>query len=248
MVPPALKSKGSVARNTAVEPADTRSTKSALAALGLYEVPKTGLTPWPDERMFDAIERFQEYKGLKTDAEMKPDGETVRELSQALGKTGLRFRNGRSHGGRGSAHGLRLKKRETLREKPADDLAVGSVRLSKRGKETIGSNLDVGIHPFDVKKGISVDAVSNTLGVDGIRYTVDWYALDKDGNVIPEFRRPNHRPQEAGGHLLPFEPSRRDFKPPFKSAHGYRAIIRVPPQPSYSGKSAGPVLRVYELQ
>lgn len=244
---PQLRLKGPVARNTAVDPEDTRTTKSALAALGHYEVPKSGITPWPDERMFQAIKRFQKAKGLKTDSEIKPGGETARELSQVLGEGNIKPQQSRH---RMAAEGMTPKTRESKNDRPLErqTKSDGSSASPKRGKEPIGPNLDVGMHPFDVKKGISVDAVSNTLGVDGIRYTVDWYALDKSGNVIPQFRKQDHRPQEAGGHLLPFKPSRRDFKPPFDSPHGYRVIIRIPPQPAYNDNSAGPTLRVYELQ
>ena len=47
-----------------------------------------------------------------------------------------------------------------------------------------------------IKGPIKVELSSQTdYHYDGQFYTVDWFALDANGRVIPEFRRPDHRPK-----------------------------------------------------
>ena len=73
-----------IGRSYAVDPEDTRRMKVALRDLGYFETPLYGLTPYPDERMFRGIERFQEDFGLRRDGIVKPDGETAAKLAAAL--------------------------------------------------------------------------------------------------------------------------------------------------------------------
>lgn len=246
-MPRELALKGTVARNSAVEPEDTRTTKRALSRIGLYAVPRSGLTSWPDEQMFQAIKRFQKSAGLKADSIIKPKGATARRLARVLDENdsdvaGPRDFLARAPGPAESGLGDFDEEHEF-----EGDRAQPS-GLPRRSEKPISRDLDSGTHEFIVKNGISVDAVSNTLGIDGIRYTVDWYALDKGGNVIPQLRSPEFRPEEAGGHLFPFKSRRRDFQPPFSSPHGYMAVVTIPPQSANNANSAAPFLRVHELQ
>ncbi|MDV7341731.1 peptidoglycan-binding domain-containing protein [Terasakiella sp. A23] len=63
---------------------DVIKTKSALNAVGKYDVPDFGITDIPDMNMIDGLKSFQSDNGLKVDGVMKPDGPTQNALSQAL--------------------------------------------------------------------------------------------------------------------------------------------------------------------
>lgn len=76
-------------RAARIDEEDTLQTKSALRTLGHYVTPPYGLTPYPDETMFDAIRMFQNDKGIAVDGVMKPGGETERAINIAL-STGSR--------------------------------------------------------------------------------------------------------------------------------------------------------------
>lgn len=203
--------KGTVARNQSVRAEDTLATKKALSESGFYKIPGFGLTPWPDEAMFQGLKRFQKAEGLPVDGVLKSDGETA-HLWKSVDDAGS---------GEGPSRS----------KSPVEVLPAGTREKQVRAR-----------------KGISIDAVTNTLGVDGIRYTVDWYQLNEAGKVIPEFRREDHRPAEGGGHVLYRVPSRHDFVPPRASEHGYLFIIRVPPQEAYNGNSAGVDLKIFALE
>ncbi|MEX0693434.1 MAG: hypothetical protein WD075_03220 [Rhodospirillales bacterium] len=102
-----------------------------------------------------------------------------------------------------------------------------------------------GRNEFDVDGPVKIDPKSVTAGVDGLRYEVDWYTLDKDGKVVPEWRSDDYRPKEGPG-LSFYGTSKPDIHyPPIPSKYGYRVIIRIPPQPDYNANSAGTYLDVY---
>ena len=65
-----------------VELNDVQKIKSALLQLGYYNIPEYGFTPYPDEKLFQAIKSFQKDEGLKVDGVMKPQGETIKALSR----------------------------------------------------------------------------------------------------------------------------------------------------------------------
>ena len=73
-----------VAPNASARPLDVVKMKSALKALGFYDAPEWGVTPYPDAALFDAIKTFQQAAGIKADGVVKPDGETEAMLSRAL--------------------------------------------------------------------------------------------------------------------------------------------------------------------
>ena len=66
---------------------DTLSMKGVLRQLGHYETPDYGMTPYPDERMFQGIRGFQKAKGLLVDGVVEPNGPTARALGEALRPT-----------------------------------------------------------------------------------------------------------------------------------------------------------------
>lgn len=73
-----------VRKNTDVDPGNTVLTKSLLSVLGEYEVPAHGITPWPDQSMFEAIGRFQKTNNPETDQVMLPDGPTITKIGNSL--------------------------------------------------------------------------------------------------------------------------------------------------------------------
>lgn len=63
-----------IASDTSVSEDETQSIKTALAQMGLYEIPSYGLTPYPDQAMFDGITKLQNRLGLETTGSMRPGG------------------------------------------------------------------------------------------------------------------------------------------------------------------------------
>lgn len=77
---------GALAANSPARPLDVLRIKSALGALGHYDAPEWGVTPFPDGALFAGIEAFQRARGLKVDGRMTPAGETEAALVQVLSK------------------------------------------------------------------------------------------------------------------------------------------------------------------
>ena len=63
------------------DPDDVLAAKSAFKQLGYYETPSYGLTPYPDQTLFDGIRSYQKDKGLTVDGYMLPAGETEKSLN-----------------------------------------------------------------------------------------------------------------------------------------------------------------------
>lgn len=63
---------------------DVLRTKTALNKLGHFETPSYGMTEYPDEPLFQGIEKFQEFHGLQKDGIIKPGGETEAKLGDVL--------------------------------------------------------------------------------------------------------------------------------------------------------------------
>ena len=80
--------KSTLGRNYKVDLDDTRRTKQALLDLGYFETPSYGLTDYPDEALFTAIEKFQTEYDLRRDGIMKPGGETATELGIQVASKG----------------------------------------------------------------------------------------------------------------------------------------------------------------
>jgi hypothetical protein len=68
---------------------DVLKTKSALNAVGSYDVPDFGITEIPDNNMIDGLKNFQANNGLKVDGVMKPGGPTENALGQTLANSGV---------------------------------------------------------------------------------------------------------------------------------------------------------------
>lgn len=58
--------------------------KKDLSVSGHYKEPEYGMTPYPDQALFDAIKDYQRQNGLQADGVMLPDGETERHMLDNL--------------------------------------------------------------------------------------------------------------------------------------------------------------------
>lgn len=79
-----IRLRGVIDRAARVDESDTLQTKMALGELGYYRTPGYGMTPYPDEPMFDGIRKYQHDNRLRVDGMMKPGGETESSLNQKL--------------------------------------------------------------------------------------------------------------------------------------------------------------------
>ena len=86
---PPFKLNATLGRAYNTDPDDVLRTKQVLRKLGHFEAPSYGMTEYPDEPLFQGIEKFQERYGLRRDGVMKPDGETVAKLGQVMAEQGL---------------------------------------------------------------------------------------------------------------------------------------------------------------
>gem|GEM_PF-2108396 len=103
-----LKLKSEVASNSSVDLVDSLRVKQGLNKLGYLQEPKFGITRYPNQQMFDAIQDFQKGKGLKIDGVMKPGGETEQTLSKILTDNGLFFKDAHEDELRSSSEALAL--------------------------------------------------------------------------------------------------------------------------------------------
>lgn len=77
------------------DPDDVLSAKSKFTRLGYYEVPRYGLTPYPDQPLFDGIRDFQKDNALTVDGYMLPGGETEHSVNNSLATNGRNAKNDR---------------------------------------------------------------------------------------------------------------------------------------------------------
>ena len=127
------KLKSTIGRNYSVEEDDTLTMKNVLKKLGYYETPNYGMTPFPDEPMFEGVRGFQKAKGLLVDGIVAPRGPTARALGEALNPTVPRramiaakaAATGRPVGG--TAFGGLLRQAPSPKERP-DTRPTGSER------------------------------------------------------------------------------------------------------------------------
>lgn len=73
-------------RNHNVDLDDSLSIKRALNSLGYYQIPRHGLTPYPDEALFKGIKAFQRDSRLRADGIMEPGGETAVALGESISR------------------------------------------------------------------------------------------------------------------------------------------------------------------
>ncbi len=69
-----------LARDSRADPQDVLDVKEFLQNAKFYKVPSYGLTPYPDEHLFEAIKNYQINKRLKVDGVMNIDGETQNQM------------------------------------------------------------------------------------------------------------------------------------------------------------------------
>lgn len=75
------------AANSAVDEEDARALKRSLNWLGYYmPFEKVGISPYPDQAIFEAIRKFQTDQGLPKTGAMKPGDETETALSKEISK------------------------------------------------------------------------------------------------------------------------------------------------------------------
>ncbi len=79
-----IRTSKTIGRNYVVHENDVKVIKEALRSVGYYKVPEYGMTPYPDEKMFDSIRTFQKDNDLKVDGIVHPDGETLDALNREI--------------------------------------------------------------------------------------------------------------------------------------------------------------------
>jgi len=93
--PYGLSSTISESHNT--KPDDVKLVKRMLSEEGHYQVPRFGITPYPDTSMINAIKGFQKENGLNVDGVVKPEGPTMIAMARSPRLTCTRC--GAKHGG-----------------------------------------------------------------------------------------------------------------------------------------------------
>ncbi|MCP5366046.1 MAG: peptidoglycan-binding protein [Hyphomicrobiales bacterium] len=73
-------------RSHNTDPDDVLAAKAAFRGLGYYRTPRYGMTPYPDEPLFEGITAFQRDHDLAADGLMKPGGPTAKRLGRVLAK------------------------------------------------------------------------------------------------------------------------------------------------------------------
>lgn len=86
-----IKLKQTIGRNYVIDPDDVRQIKAGLNHIGYYEIPDYGLTPYPDNALYQSIEEFQRDESLKKDGVIKPDGPTLKKLNERLSVKSQKF-------------------------------------------------------------------------------------------------------------------------------------------------------------
>jgi len=76
--------KGRVAGNAPTDLEDSGTVKMALTSLGYYDDTKTGLSPYGDRQLFQAIQSFQKDNKLEVDGVIDADGPTQKTIKERL--------------------------------------------------------------------------------------------------------------------------------------------------------------------
>ncbi|WNK00113.1 hypothetical protein L2D14_01485 [Thalassospiraceae bacterium LMO-JJ14] len=130
-----LKLASRVDRAAQVHEDDTLQTKATLKALGHYKTPSYGMTPYPDEPMFDGIKAYQKANKLKIDGVMKPGGETEQSMNERVAEAQAAERE--RHG----ATARRKERRDALqrerRQKTSDEDSPFLDTLEKASREKL---------------------------------------------------------------------------------------------------------------
>ena len=127
-----LRLKQGVGENTVHDLDDVVAVKKVLRRLGHYDTPSYGLTPYPDQVMFDGIKAFQRQQDMTVDGIATPGGATELRLNRVLRQAGA------------AGLGRRTQKAEANDERTEDVAALKKViairkeeieRIEKRIKE-----------------------------------------------------------------------------------------------------------------
>ena len=73
-----------VGSDIAVDEEDALAVKRGLRKLGLYSIPRYGLTPYPDEAMFEGVRALQARLGLEPTGSIRPGGPEEEAIGRAL--------------------------------------------------------------------------------------------------------------------------------------------------------------------
>lgn len=190
-----------------------------------------------DPSISASIERFQRDFGLESDGIVLPGGPTEQVLDMALAA--------RREDGEAGLSSLRDSMREAgaaFEPKPGSTVPVAASAQQEKSAEwqAIGPDVTDGTTTFKAKGPIKVEMRSPALGLDGMLYAVDWLPLDKNGNPMPEFRSPDHRPEPGKPQVIgPLGVTRHQFKPPYDHSDGFQVEIRIPPQEAVHGNPPG---------
>lgn len=76
----------SVRSDASVDLNDVIKIKSALIGLGDYESDDKHFSPYPDQKLFNAVKDFQRKNNLRVDGVLNPDGETQEKIKSELAK------------------------------------------------------------------------------------------------------------------------------------------------------------------
>ena len=94
---------------------------------------------------------------------------------------------------------------------------------------------------------VRIKQITNALGADGVRYEVEWFAMNEAGNIVPNLSQ-SGASKEGGGHTLSVGfvkwLDEDIIRPPFASKHGYLVRVFYPPQHSVHGNTSGVSLDV----
>ncbi len=77
-----------VGRDITIEEADTTAIKTGLQRLGFYEEPSYGMTPYPDDGMFEGIKALQTWLGVDATGTIRPGGAEEAARSNVLADAG----------------------------------------------------------------------------------------------------------------------------------------------------------------
>ncbi len=234
-----------------VETDDLMITKKALNKLGYYDIPShRGLDDWTDDATFDGLKRFQRDHNLKVDGLMRPGGPTEAALNRNLMRVSFtgdqKAGSGGEKGGKEQPqlHAMPWSKAVPGRTHSTHPIPDPNLEWDYVGQLSRGKKLE----KVPTCGPLRVDEVSQTFGIDGKLFSIDWHDRTADGQTIIPMDRKADNPNRAvlGGHQLPGTRTRY-YEAPFPRMEGgnYTAEVDFPPDKDYNANSAGPYLRVY---
>ncbi|MBL6934027.1 MAG: peptidoglycan-binding protein [Alphaproteobacteria bacterium] len=209
----------------ATDPDDVLRTKKGLNRLGFYAVPKEyGMTPWPDEDLFESLKSFQRDNGLAVDGIMKPGGPTQslleRRLSGRKDERDLIPRSFAPLSGLGKGQKNRAEDVLGLRR------GLAGLGFMPRGeavseKTLFDSPLEKAVKALQQNHGLKEDGVLRPKGptLEALAQRLRELADDDDDDYIKPPPKPSRKPDPPV--QIPPKPSRKPEPP-----------IDIPPKPT----------------